>query len=294
MTTFAKAVRAYEKECRARDIPAETVMAYLVELSQQERYKLYQNYEEEMPPKLAEAFAAGMKRILAGEPMDHVVGYSWFYGYKMIVNEDVLIPRPETEELCAHVLAQMDYLFPQGKLAAADVGTGSGAIAITLAKEEPRVHMTASEISEKALAVARENAVLNQAEVEFAQGDMLIPLIEKGLQLDVLVSNPPYIPQEENIEASVRDFEPHVALFGGKDGLYFYRRIFADCQKILKPKSFMAFEIGWDEKKALTELVQQYFPEALFEVLKDINGRDRILMVYFGFGPEALHKNGAV
>jgi release factor glutamine methyltransferase len=294
VTTFAQAVRAYEKECRARDIPEETVMAYLVELSQQERYKLYQNYEEEMPPKLAEAFAAGMKRILAGEPMDHVVGYSWFYGYKLIVNGDVLIPRPETEELCAHVLAQMDYLFPQGKLAAADVGTGSGAIAITLAKEEPRVQMTASEISEKALAVARENAVLNQAEVEFVQGDMLTPLIEKGLQLDVLVSNPPYIPQEENIEASVRDYEPHVALFGGKDGLYFYRRIFADCQKILKPKSFMAFEIGWDERKALTELVQQYFPEALFEVLKDINGKDRILMVYFGFGPEALHENSVV
>ena len=289
MTTFSRAVKAYKKQCRQKDIPEETVMAYLVELSQRERYDLYLHYEEEMPEDLGRAFDAGMQRILSGEPMNHVLGYSWFYGYKMIVNGDVLIPRPETEELCAHVLAQIDHLFPQGTLEAADVGTGSGAIAITLAKEEPRLHMQAMDISEKAIAVAKENAQINDAAVEFLVGDMCQPLIDERAQLDILVSNPPYIPVHEKMERSVTDYEPHVALFGGEDGLFFYRRIFDDCRKVLKPRSMMAFEIGWDEKEGITKLVQEKLPEAQFEILKDMNGKDRILMVYFGMGAEALH-----
>ena len=195
MTVFSKAVRKYEKLCRQKDIPEETVMAYLVELSQQERCDLYLHYEEEMPEELEKKFDAGMARILNDEPMDHVVGYSWFYGYKMIVNEDVLIPRPETEELCAHILSRMDRIFPdQDVIDTVDVGTGSGAIAITIAKEEPRVHMRATDISEAALVTARKNAELNEADVSFTAGDMLKPLIEDGVKLDVLISNPPYIP----------------------------------------------------------------------------------------------------
>ncbi|NCB32804.1 MAG: protein-(glutamine-N5) methyltransferase, release factor-specific, partial [Erysipelotrichia bacterium] len=96
MTTFAQSVRAYEALCEQNDVPSETVMAYLVELSQQERYSLYLHYEEEMPADLQNKFDAGMTRILKQEPMAHVLGYSWFYGYRMIVNEDVLIPRSET------------------------------------------------------------------------------------------------------------------------------------------------------------------------------------------------------
>ena len=110
----------------------------------------------------------------------------------------------------------MDEWFVDNKsIACADVGTGSGAIAIVLAKEEPKVHMMATDISEEAVVTARKNAKNNEAEIEFVTGDMLQPLIEKGIKLDVLVSNPPYIPQEEVMEKSVVDFEPHVALFDG-------------------------------------------------------------------------------
>ena len=100
MSTFAKTIKQYEKECLKNDIPAETVMAYLLEISQRERYDLFMHIDDEMPEALASEFHAGMERILKQEPMAHVLGYSWFYGYKMIVNEDVLIPRSETEELC--------------------------------------------------------------------------------------------------------------------------------------------------------------------------------------------------
>lgn len=283
MSTFADSVRKYEKLCEAVDVPAETVMAYLVELSQRERYDLYLHYEEEMPEALEKEFDAGMARILKQEPMEHVLGYSWFYGYKFIVNEDVLIPRPETEELCANVLARMDQFFEgYDAIECADVGTGSGDIAIVLEKEEPKVHMTATDISEEALVTARKNAENNQADIEFLTGDMLKPLIDHHKKLDVLVSNPPYIPSEEKMETSVIDYEPHVALFGGDDGLKFYREIFKDCRKVLKDKAFMAFEMGWDQRERMSALVKEMLPEATFEILKDINGKDRMLFVYFG------------
>lgn len=281
MTTFNNAVRKYQKLCRAGDIPEETVMAFLVELSQRERYSLYASFNENMPEDLEKAFDEGMARILSGEPMEHVIGYSWFYGHKFIVNEDVLIPRVETEELCANILAGIDRYFPgQEKVTCADVGTGSGAIAVTLCLEEPRIEMTATDISEEALATARRNAELNGADVRYAAGDMLAPLAEAGVKLDVLISNPPYIPQDEKMERSVVDFEPHVALFGGSDGLYFYRRIFADCAKVLKDRAFMAFEMGWDQRERMSALVEEMLPGYRYEILKDMNGKDRMLFVY--------------
>ncbi len=279
--TFEQEVRKYEKLCDQNDVPCETVMAYLVELSQQERYNLYANFREEMPEDLRNSFEAGMARILKQEPMAHVLGYSWFYGYKFIVNEDVLIPRPETEELCANILARMDQYFSKNEtIYCVDVGTGSGAIAITLCKEEPHVHMMATDISQEALVTARKNAQMNEADVQFMAGDMLQPLIEKNIRVDVLVCNPPYIPQEEKMEKSVVDFEPHVALFGGEDGLKFYREIFADCQKVLKDKAFMAFEMGWDQRERMSQLVEKTLPGWKYEILKDMNGKDRMLFVY--------------
>lgn len=279
--TFEQEVRKYEKLCDQNDVPRETVMAYLVELSQQERYNLYANFREEMPEDLRNSFEAGMARILKQEPMAHVLGYSWFYGYKFIVNEDVLIPRPETEELCANILARMDQYFSKNEtIYCVDVGTGSGAIAITLCKEEPHVHMMATDISQEALVTARKNAQMNEADVQFMAGDMLQPLIAQKKKVDVLVCNPPYIPQEEKMEKSVVDFEPHVALFGGEDGLKFYREIFADCQKVLKDKAFMAFEMGWDQRERMSQLVEKTLPGWKYEILKDMNGKDRMLFVY--------------
>lgn len=283
MTTFSKIVRDYEKKCDACDIPSETVMAYLTELSQRERYDLYLHYEDEMPSDLEQEFQKGMERILKQEPMEHVLGYSWFYGYKMIVNEDVLIPRVETEELCANILARMDEYFPENKkIECADIGTGSGAIAIVLKKEEAKVQMTATDISEEALVTARKNAQNNEADIQFVCGDMLKPLIEKNIKLDVLISNPPYIPQEEVMEKSVVDYEPHVALFGGNDGLKFYREIFRDCKSILKEKAFMAFEMGWDQRERMSKLVEEMLPECTYEIIRDMNGKDRMLFVYRG------------
>lgn len=288
MTTFSKAVRDYEKKCAEHGIPAETVMAFLVELSNEERYNLYLHYEEEMPEELEKKFSAGMNRILNHEPMEHVLGYSWFCGYRMIVNPEVLIPRPETEELCGRILARVDRFFPTGEVNVCDVGTGSGAIAIAVQKEEPRIRMSATDVSKEAVEVAGRNAALNGADVHFLVGDMLRPLIEAQMKLDILISNPPYIPEKEQMEKSVVDFEPHVALFGGEDGLKFYRMIFRDCKKVLKERAMMAFEMGWDQKERMSALVKELLPEAQFEIIQDMNGKDRMLFVYLGFD-EDIH-----
>ncbi|MFR9254164.1 MAG: N5-glutamine methyltransferase family protein [Merdibacter sp.] len=127
-----------------------------------------------------------------------------------------------------------------------DVGTGSGRSRSPCAREA-HLQVTASDISEQAVAVARKNAADNAADVTFLTGDMLEPFIEAGIRCDILVSNPPYIPVHEQMEHSVVDFEPHVALFGGEDGLKFYREIFANAHRVIKEKAILAFEMGYDQ-----------------------------------------------
>lgn len=259
----------------------QSALLYMLELTNKEAHNLYMEFEEEMQPELEEVYEAGIQRLLIGVPLGHVLGFEWFYGYRFTVNEDVLIPRPETEELVANILAAYDEHFSsQNNVTAVDIGTGSGAIAISLKKEEPNLHMMATDISEQAVAVAKKNADDHAAIVNFMVGDMLQPLIERDLKVDILISNPPYIPREEEMEHSVVDYEPHVALFGGEDGLKFYRIIFENASKVLKERAMMAFEMGYNQKEALSAEARKYFPDARIEVLKDMSGKNRMLFVY--------------
>ena len=259
----------------------QSALLYMLELTNKEAHNLYMEFDEEMQPELEELYEEGIQRLLTGIPLGHVLGFEWFYGYRFTVNEDVLIPRPETEELVANILAAYDEHFSsQDNVMAVDIGTGSGAIAVSLKKEEPNLHMMATDISEQAVAVAKKNADDNEAIVNFMVGDMLQPLIDRNLKVDILISNPPYIPREEEMEHSVVDYEPHVALFGGDDGLKFYRIIFEIAVKVLKERAMMAFEMGYNQKEALSEEAKKYFPNARIEVLKDMSGKNRMLFVY--------------
>lgn len=256
-----------------------TLRAFLFELCNDENVDLY--LEKDGPAKelIIEKYESGVKRMMKGEPLNYVLGYSYFYGYRLKVDPAVLIPRFETEELVGKVLAYYDEYFKGENIELADVGTGSGAIAIALKKEENNLKVYASDISCEALEVAKENALYNNAEVDFYEGSMLKPFIEKGIKLDILVSNPPYIRLDEVVEHSVKDYEPNVALFGGEDGLKFYRMIFEDASKVLKENSLMFFEMGYDQKENLSNLAKMYFPNAEIKVFKDINNKDRMLMV---------------
>ncbi len=280
MSTYRELLKSANERMVEADRGEQAALLYLLELTNMEAHNLYMEYEQEVDEQIEKEFEQGLQRLLAGEPLGHVLGFEWFYGYRFKVNEDVLIPRPETEELVANVLASYDEIFNGEQVTVADVGTGSGAIAISLKKEEPNFHVLASDISEKAVMVAKENAQKNDAIVSFVVGDMLQPLIDRNIKLDILVSNPPYIPNEEVMEHSVVDYEPHVALFGGDDGLKFYRSIFENAHKVLKEKAFMAFEMGYNQKENLTSLAKEYFPDAKIEVLKDLSGKNRMLFIY--------------
>lgn len=278
--TYREVLKIAQEQCEKEGIIAQSAVFLLLELSEMESHNLYYEYDNEMDDELNERFQEALQRLLKQEPLQHILGYEYFYGYKFKVNEDVLIPRPETEELVANVLADYDEYFHGQKVCAIDVGSGSGAIAISLKKEEDNLVMYASDISEKAVAVAKENAQALGVDVTFLVGDMLQPFIDENIKVDILVSNPPYIPVEEQMEKSVVDFEPHVALFGGEDGLKFYRMIFENAHKVIKEKAILAFEMGYNQKEAMEEEARKYFPTDRMETVKDLNGKNRMFFIY--------------
>lgn len=230
-------------------------------------------------------FIADLHAYARGTPVQYLTGVEQFFGREFNVNEEVLIPRPETEELIYHLLDKMRKKFGHDKvLRAVDIGTGSGIIAITLKLEYPTLEMMAIDIAEKSLQVAKKNANKHDADVQFFHGDLLTPLIEKGEKVDIIVSNPPYIKTADVDELSpyVKDHEPRRALDGGEDGYYFYERMIEQSKFVLKDNGIIAFEIGYDQGKAVEQMLLKMYPDANVEVINDINGKERIVIMERG------------
>ncbi|MGM0901406.1 MAG: peptide chain release factor N(5)-glutamine methyltransferase [Bacillota bacterium] len=244
------------------------------------RSRLFAELREDLQPEVYAQFEEAVRQHEKGVPVQYIIGAEEFYGRLFNVNPAVLIPRPETEELVYGVLKRLDSMFGvEGVLELADVGTGSGAIAITLKLENPRLKVTATDLSEQALATARDNAARLGAEIEFIQGDLLAPFIAAGKKLDAVISNPPYIPvaDQSTMSEIVTDHEPHMALFAGEDGLDLYRRFMNELPLVLKEKALVGFEIGAGQGEAVADLLKQTFPRAKVEVEFDINGKDRMV-----------------
>jgi release factor glutamine methyltransferase len=186
------------------------------------------------------------------EPVQYIVGEQEFFGLKFGVTPDVLIPRPETEHLVEAALARVKRDAP---VHIADVGTGSGAIAVALALALPKASVTALDISAAALAVARDNAELHKVSerIRFCESDLLGAVA--GESFDMIVSNPPYVAEDEVLELQVRDYEPPSALFAGTDGLDVYRRLIPQAQAALKPGGWLLMEIGHGQRSALAQLL---------------------------------------
>lgn len=217
-----------------------------------------------------------IKRLENGEPVQYIVGNVDFYGYILNVNKDVLIPRRETEELVEEVIKRSK-LFNNPTII--DIGTGSGAIAISLSKEL-NCHVYASDISNKALMVAKENAIKNNANITFLQGDMLKPFIDNKIKVDIIVSNPPYIKENEEIEDIVKSNEPNIALYAKNNGLEFYESILKDANRVLKEKYLIAFEIGKTQGNDIKLLAHKYLGNVKVEIKKDLSLNDRFIFVY--------------
>lgn len=280
--TVRELIRQSEAMLDEKDKDCNVAKVLFYHLANKEPHQLYLMMDEEVDEELYQAFQEGMKRYMDGEPIQYIKGKETFFSRDFIVNENVLIPRYETEELVENILYKIDdYFEDYEKIELCDVGTGSGAIAISLALEEPKLHVVATDISQEALEVAKENAKELEADVEFYQGDMLQPLIDQNIKVDIFVSNPPYIPAQQEIESVVKDNEPHVALFGGNDGLYFYRKIFERATQVINDRALLAFEMGFDQRKLMEEALDYYFPNIPYEIIKDINGKDRMLFIYY-------------
>lgn len=262
----------------------ELLLAHLLHV---DRAHLLVKLREDCPQGVLEEFQSLIARHKAGVPVQYLIGEERFYGRSFIVNEAVLIPRPETEELVAKIVEKIEKRFRNDeRITGCDIGTGSGCIAITLALEISNLSMTAIDISERALSVARQNAKrLGAHQIEFVHGDLLAPVIEKKQRFHIVVSNPPYIETEmiETLDRSVRDYEPRLALDGGKDGLDCYRRIIEALPNVLDAKAIIGFEVGVGQSDEVMMLLRKQFPEARIETTYDINQKDRIVTAEIGF-----------
>lgn len=250
---------------------------YLQDLLGWNYTELMMRMQDDMPDVLRTCFVHGIEEIASGTPYQYVVGHAEFYGRPFFVSSATLIPRPETEELIEQVVARKKALFGEAPVKLADVGTGTGCIGITLKLEMPEADVVAVDISEEALEVATKNATNLKADMTFMQGDLTSPL--EAHSVDVFVSNPPYIAESEKVDMTdtVLAHEPHLALFAEEDGLYCYRRITERLPVIMKTRGLVAFEIGYLQSPAVAKLLQDAFPEAVVEVVADLNRRDRMV-----------------
>ncbi|WP_125666681.1 peptide chain release factor N(5)-glutamine methyltransferase [Paenibacillus baekrokdamisoli] len=286
---------------------AELLLMHLLGL---ERAELLRDLRDPFPQAELESWKQLIARKAAGEPVQYIIGEQWFYGLPYTVTPAVLVPRPETELLVEAVFAAVDRLWPQAQATAGsgadgsvgagvggdvptvvDVGTGSGAIGVTLAALRPLWRVCASDLSPDALAVARSNAARHgaAARMTFVQGDLLGPFAMPrpeqdaaagqiaGLRIDVLVSNPPYIPAGDipALQPEVRDHEPRLALDGGDDGLTPYRRMMEQLPQLAALPRIVAFELGLGQADAVAEMLRQYGAWSEVSIIPDYAGIDR-------------------
>lgn len=246
-----------------------------------DRTYLLTRSEEQIDDTSYQEYLALVERRSKGEPLQYITGHQEFYGLDFAVTPDVLIPRPETELLVERVIRLVRELRNEAPLIV-DLGTGSGCIAVTLALHLSGARVIATDSSRAALDVAWGNAGRHGARdrIEFAEGDLLTPLLERRLEgeVDVLTSNPPYVAEDgpELIQREVREWEPNAALFAGRDGLDFYRRLLPDAPRYLKPDGYLIFEIGFGQLIGIVDLIDRSALE-LLDVTNDLQGLPRTI-----------------
>ncbi len=260
-------------------LDAEVLLAHVLHI---ERIQLHIYPEKEVDQDLGEQYKVLISRRQQQCPVAYLMGMKEFMGLPFQVTPDVLIPRPDTETLVEAVLQWVkECRSEEEELLMADIGTGSGAIAVSLAYYATAIQILATDLSPEALAVAKSNAVRNGVSdrIRFYAGDLLEPLQHQTASLDALISNPPYITEDEMkiLPVSVGEYEPSLALEGGKDGLDNYRRMLREGMCLLKPGALVAFEMGWQQGRMLKALMEAAGLENL-RILQDLTGLDRVVM----------------
>jgi release factor glutamine methyltransferase len=263
---------------RSKQVPDAAICAELLlqHLMQWDRSTMLMRWEELFPQARMNEWLQLVERKAAGEPVQYILGEQEFYGLPFQVNAAVLIPRPETELLVEQVIKRGNELWPGGSPKLVDIGSGSGAIPISIVVNCPLWQVSSSDISLAALEVARANAELNgvAAKIIFSQSDLLDVYIQEQEHIDILVSNPPYIASAdiEELQLEVKSFEPRLALDGGADGLILYRRMCEQLKLLPAFPSLVAFEVGQGQTGAVSQMLAELEIWERIEVIVDYAG----------------------
>lgn len=271
---LADALAGYEKELGAVGEEPEALSFVYRGLKHWDLTQFVLHLRQEVSEEDEKLLSSIFHQLKAHKPAQYILGFEDFHGLRFQVDERVLIPRPETEELVELILAEN----PKTELKVLDIGTGSGAIAVSLKESCPLWQVTASDLSVDALELARENAKLNQVDISFIQSDVFEVISDS---FDIIVSNPPYISENDKNEVglNVLDSEPKMALFADEDGLAIYRQIIERAAKHLSPQGKLYFEIGYKQGSDLKKLLSLHFPDKCVRVLKDQFGQDRMVVM---------------
>ena len=271
---LADVLAGYEKELEAIGEEPESISFVYRGLKQWDLTHFVLQLRQEVSEEDGNLLAHIFTQLTAHKPAQYILGYEEFHGLRFQVDERVLIPRPETEELVELILAEN----PNTELKVLDIGTGSGAIAVSLKESCPLWQVTASDLSVDALELARENAKLNRVDISFIQSDVFENI---SGSFDIIVSNPPYISENDKNEVglNVLASEPKMALFADEDGLAIYRQIIEGAAKHLSPQGKLYFEIGYKQGSDLKKLLSLHFPDKCVRVLKDQFGQDRMVVM---------------
>ena len=274
MITYSKLIENAKKKIDLNNLEHRAIYLFLGEILNCDKTKILLLKDELVEDGILEKFSEMLADyIIDNVPIEYVLGYTYFYGCKIKVNNNVLIPRDESEELVERALGHI-----KSGNKVLDLCTGSGALAIALKKEKKDIDISASDISKDALNVAKENARLNEVNINFVEGDLIAPFVSKGEKFDVIVSNPPYISETYEVNDIVKH-EPRIALYADDDGLFNYKSIIKDLDKVLNKDGVILFEIGYDQKEALENICKDYLSNYSFECYKDISGNDRIVII---------------
>ena len=250
----------------------------LAELLNKNPLELLTCLDEVVEDDLVEIYKKEIEALKTGKPIQYVIGNVNFYGDKFYVNENVLIPRFETEELVENTINYVNKIFKE-PIDIIDLGTGSGVIGLTLEKKVSTNSVDLVDISEKALEVTHKNCGNLNSKANIILSDMFdnIPNTNK---YDLVISNPPYIKTDEEIEEIVKNNEPHIALYGGEDGLDFYKKILYNVKPYLKERSIIAFEIGYTQAEDIKRIVQEVLPAAKVIIKQDLSEKNRMMFIF--------------
>jgi len=282
LTTIAEAITEGARRLTLGGVTEERLTAGLLlgHTLGVDRVYILTKSDEQIAASQYEIYLTLIDRRACGEPLQYLTGHQEFYGLDFKVTTDVLIPRPETEFLVERVIELARSLNTAPLIA--DVGTGSGCIAVSVAVTLSNARIFATDISAAATRMARENSQAHKVDerIEFLEGDLLAPLAALGLEgeINIIASNPPYVPAEirESVQREVRDWEPDVALYGGQGGMDFYRRLLRESACYLKAGGFLVCEIGYSQLDVIREMADENVWEVA-EVTCDLQGIPRVM-----------------